>query len=179
MKLTPTARCAMRASPRPGGAVSSSVHSHISGPPAVRTMIPKSVAGIAPLPRQSSGIAADAYHAFVQCLLIRRKTQAHEAARLSAKSASINHRYVLRSIQPMHEFISREARSTHIDQREHAGVRNGAMYSRRAIESRQQHIAPAAAKLANPRFRRAGFLQRRDGRLLYEARQAEQHAHRQ
>src|ERR1700736_3151266 len=43
MKLTPTACCTIRASPGPGAAVSSSVHSIASGPPAVRTTTPMSI----------------------------------------------------------------------------------------------------------------------------------------
>src|SRR6266403_4922302 len=141
MKLTPTARCTIRASPGPGAAVSSSVHSIASGPPAARTTTPMSA--MCHLNRffQRPHEPPDAFAGSMQLTLVGGKAYANEVARPFAESAAVDHRHAFGPIELRHEFVAREPGAPHVDQHEHARIGNAAAQFRHPGEAREQNVA--------------------------------------
>ena len=177
MKFTPIARCAMRASPSPGGGVSSAVHSSTSGPPAVRARIAMSVTH----PPSSAGSlrSAGCARTLRAASLVRRETQAHETRCALAESAAVEHRYALRAIQLAHEIVPRQAGAAHIDQHEHAGIGRHDSESGRPSSAASTNLQRSRQK---SRIRDSASVRdadRRERRLLNESRQAVQHADRE
>src|SRR5258708_18601353 len=99
MKLTPTARWVIRTSPGPGAAVSSSVHSIASGPPAARTTTPMSA--MCHLNRffQCPYEPPNAFAGAAQLALIGGKAYPNEVARPFAECAAVDHRHAFGSVQ--------------------------------------------------------------------------------
>src|ERR1017187_2485171 len=103
MKLTPTACCTIRASPGPVAAVSSSVHSIASGPPATRTTTPMSA--MCHLNRffHCPYEAPDAFAGTAQQALIGGKAYPNEVSRPFAECAAVDHRHAFGPVKLCHE----------------------------------------------------------------------------
>src|SRR6266852_1488504 len=171
MKLTPTACCTIRASPAPGAAVSSSVHSIASGPPAPRTTTP--ISAMCHLNRLFQGPhePPDAFAGTAQQTLVGGEAYPNEVSRPFTERTAVDHRHAFGSVKLRHEFIASEPGAPHIDQHEHARIGNAAAQLRYAGQAREQHVATLGAKLADAGFGRRRDAQRRQGRFLNESRQ--------
>src|SRR5438270_12545003 len=108
MKLTPTACCTIRASPGPGAAVSSSVHTIASAPPAARTTMPMSP--MIDLDRAFLAIhePPDAFARAPQLTFFRGKTNPDEVPRPLPERTAVDHRNTLGAVQICHELMARE-----------------------------------------------------------------------